>query len=135
MSHRTLGGRIRVYAVSIAVLGSALGFAMFARNDVEAAAQEEMPAVDVGEESIHAVAHGTLQAGPVISGSLQPERRATVRAEVSGAVLSTERVPRWSGAGGPARAAGARAGARSGRRLTAGGGGAGPPRTRAVRPV
>lgn len=33
MSHRSLGDRVRVYAVSIALLGSTLGAAMWLRAD------------------------------------------------------------------------------------------------------
>lgn len=36
MSHRSLGGRIRVYAVGIALLGSMVGLAMAARGEASA---------------------------------------------------------------------------------------------------
>ncbi|HEX6307536.1 MAG TPA: efflux RND transporter periplasmic adaptor subunit, partial [Longimicrobiales bacterium] len=89
MSGKTIRGRIRVYAVGIFVLGSALAAAQFSRRDVEAEGPQEPAAVSVGQESVHIVASGELTTGPVISGSLQPERKATVRAEVAGAVLET----------------------------------------------
>ncbi|HYC33042.1 MAG TPA: efflux RND transporter periplasmic adaptor subunit [Gemmatimonadales bacterium] len=44
-------------------------------------------AVTVGAENIDVVAVEELRSGPAISGSLEPERAATVRAEVSGSVL------------------------------------------------
>jgi RND family efflux transporter MFP subunit len=89
MSGKTIGGRIRVYAVGIAVLAAGIAAAVAARSRAEVAAQQEAPAVSVGHESIHVVDTGAVSVGPVISGSLQPERMATVRAEVAGAVLTT----------------------------------------------
>ena len=44
--------------------------------------------VTVGAESVHVVARVSLAAGPQISGQLEAERAATVRAEVAGAVLA-----------------------------------------------
>ena len=46
-------------------------------------------AMSIGEESVHIVSVSRIQAGPVVSGSLQPERRATLRAELAGVVLDT----------------------------------------------
>ncbi|HEX6132726.1 MAG TPA: efflux RND transporter periplasmic adaptor subunit [Longimicrobiales bacterium] len=89
MSGKTIRGRIRIYAVGVFVLGSALVAAQFSRRGVEAAGPQETPSVSVGRESVHIVASGAVSSGPVISGSLQPERKATVRAEVAGAVVST----------------------------------------------
>lgn len=88
MSGKTIGSRVRVYAVGIILLTSAIGAAVAARPDASAAAPQDEPSVTVGRESIHIVEAGAVSIGPVISGSLQPERMATVRAEVAGAVLS-----------------------------------------------
>lgn len=46
-------------------------------------------AVNIGPENIVVVQTGAVRAGPALSGSLQAERQATVRAEVSGSVLQT----------------------------------------------
>lgn len=89
MSGKNIGGRIRIYAVGIAVLAGGLGAGMAGRAQPTAAASQVEPAVTVGRESIHVVEPGAVSTGPVISGSLQPERKATVRAEVAGAVLTT----------------------------------------------
>jgi RND family efflux transporter MFP subunit len=89
MSGRTVGKRIRVYAIGLAVLTGGIYAAATGRTKAEAAAPQEAPAVTVGQESVHVIASGDLSTGPVISGSLQPERKASVRAEVAGAVLST----------------------------------------------
>ena len=89
MSGKTIGGRIRIYAIGLVIIGGGVVAAVSGRTRVEAAAPQEAPAVTVGQESIHVVESGAVSTGPVISGSLQPERKATVRAEVAGAVLST----------------------------------------------
>lgn len=47
------------------------------------------PVVEVGPENIAVVQRGEVQTGPALSGTLTPERQATVRAEVSGPVLQT----------------------------------------------
>jgi membrane fusion protein (multidrug efflux system) len=84
-----IGGRIRVYAIGIVILAGGIVVTIAGRTRVEAAAPREAPAVTLGQESIHVVESGAVSTGPVISGSLQPERKATVRAEVAGAVLTT----------------------------------------------
>jgi len=45
------------------------------------------PPVTVGREDTATVARRTIERGPVLAGRLTPERQATVRAEISGAVL------------------------------------------------
>lgn len=89
MSGNTMTSRIRVYAIGMTVLSAAIIAAMVGRPDETAAAPQDEPAVTVGQESIHVVEEGAVSTGPVISGSIQPERKATVRAEVAGAVLTT----------------------------------------------
>ena len=89
MSGKTIGGRIRIYAVGIVVLAGGIAAGVAGRAQPTAAASQAEPATTVGRESIHVVEPGAVSTGPVISGSLQPERKATVRAEVSGAVLMT----------------------------------------------
>jgi membrane fusion protein, multidrug efflux system len=44
-------------------------------------------AVQIGSENVVAVKRGTVIVGPIISGEMRPEREATVRAELGGAVL------------------------------------------------
>ena len=43
----------------------------------------------VGTENITVVTTGTLQSGPTVSGTITPEREASVRAQVGGSVLQT----------------------------------------------
>ena len=54
-----------------------------------AAAKPRDEALSVGTESVYRVEPARLATGPLISGSLEAEKEATVAAEVPGAVLST----------------------------------------------
>ena len=51
-----------------------------------ASAAASAPALIVAAEDVHTVAAGDRASGPVITGSIQPERRADLRAEVSAVV-------------------------------------------------
>jgi len=53
------------------------------------AAPAAAPVVTIGRENIAIVELAELRSGPAISGSLEPQQAATVRAEVSGSVLRT----------------------------------------------
>jgi RND family efflux transporter MFP subunit len=53
------------------------------------AAPAAPPVVTIGRENISIVELAELRSGPAISGSLEPQQAATVRAEVSGSVLRT----------------------------------------------
>ena len=72
-------------------LAAALLLAGCSRDDnATAAATETAEAVvTVGPENIAVAALSELRSGPTISGSLEPEQSATVRAEVGGSVLRT----------------------------------------------
>ncbi|MBV9879534.1 MAG: efflux RND transporter periplasmic adaptor subunit [Gemmatirosa sp.] len=56
-----------------------------AKGDSTAAAA----AISVGPENVTVVLRDTIQSGPAISGSLEPERQATLRAQAAGTVTST----------------------------------------------
>lgn len=58
------------------------------REPAPDAAAEDAP-LAVGRESVYRVEMARLSTGPALSGSLEPERQASVRAEVPGSVLST----------------------------------------------
>ncbi len=58
-------------------------------SDGDASAATTTPRVNVGSENITVVTQSLIESGPAISGSLAPEREATMRAEISGAVLQT----------------------------------------------
>ena len=57
-------------------------------DDASATAKAD-PVVTVGPENIAVIEVAELRSGPAVSGSLEPEQAATVRAEVSGSVLRT----------------------------------------------
>jgi len=54
--------------------------------DANAAKEKERPLL-ISAEDLHTVRSNTLASGPTITGSVQPERRADLRAEVSAVVL------------------------------------------------
>lgn len=56
-------------------------------KEAESATPTTPPGVSVGAENIAIVTQGDLSSGPAISGALGPEREATVRAQVPGAVM------------------------------------------------
>ena len=65
----------------------ALSVAACNGKEAESATPTTPPSVAVGPENIAVVTEGELSAGPAISGALGPEREATVRAQVPGAVM------------------------------------------------
>ena len=79
---RRLGG------VGPAGLGALVLLVACGRGTAPDAAAADAP-LAVGRESVYRVQRAHLSTGPAISGSLEPERQATVRAEVSGSVLAT----------------------------------------------
>jgi membrane fusion protein (multidrug efflux system) len=65
----------------------ALSVAACKGKEAESATPTTPPSVAVGPENIAVVTEGELSSGPAISGALGPEREATVRAQVPGAVM------------------------------------------------
>jgi membrane fusion protein, multidrug efflux system len=55
----------------------------------EAAAEAAPTTMTVGPENVAVVTTAELSSGPAVSGALQPDREATIRAEVGGSVLQT----------------------------------------------
>lgn len=79
-------------AASIVLLAAVATTAACKKDDKAAAdsAAAAPPApTALGQENIALVATDTLRSGPKLTGTLQPEREAKLRAEVSGAVLAT----------------------------------------------
>jgi RND family efflux transporter MFP subunit len=76
---------------SLPVVAVALAFALSGCNRIGADAKSQgaaVPAVLVAPEDVFTVKAGTLSAGPLVTGSIQPERRADLRAEVSAVVMA-----------------------------------------------
>jgi RND family efflux transporter MFP subunit len=69
------------------------------KADDASAATPKVETMLVGPENVALVKAEQIKTGPAISGSLMPERQATIRAEMSGAVLNT-----YAEAGQPVRA-------------------------------
>ncbi len=85
IEHRTQAPRIAaltaVAALALSVAGCKKG------ADDASAATAKTETMLVGPENVSVVKAELIKTGPAISGSLAPERQATIRAEMSGAVL------------------------------------------------
>jgi membrane fusion protein (multidrug efflux system) len=83
----------RTYKIGSGVLVAViLLFAILARSkgdDVSAAETTKTEMMVVGPENIAVAANGSIMTGPAISGTLEPERAAVLRAQVPGSVLQT----------------------------------------------
>ncbi len=77
--------------VTLAAVATLLSVQACKQNDAAnaAAAESKTAAMTVGPENIAVVKAEEIKSGPALSGSLSPETQATVRSEVSGAVLQT----------------------------------------------
>jgi RND family efflux transporter MFP subunit len=76
-------------AVAFAIGVAGCGQDEPAGTESAGAAADSSPPVTVGPENIAVVDSGVIRSGPIISGSLEAEQQATVRAEVAGQVLET----------------------------------------------
>jgi RND family efflux transporter MFP subunit len=88
---RRAGARLFHAAVQAAVAATAAGALAACGGDgdsAQAAAAGAPSAVTVGPENVTVVTRDSIESGPAISGSLQPERQATIRAEASGTVTA-----------------------------------------------
>src|SRR5688572_31400334 len=75
-------------AAALITAATALSVAACQKGDADAAPAKVEPML-VGPENVTVVRAEAIRSGPAISGSLAPERAATLRAEMSGAVLQT----------------------------------------------
>jgi RND family efflux transporter MFP subunit len=67
-------------------------FAIMSRSksdNASAAETTKLESITVGAENIALVTNGSIMAGPTISGTLEPDREAVLRAQVQGSVLQT----------------------------------------------
>lgn len=67
-------------------------FALMSRSksdNASAAETTKLESITVGPENIAVATTGSIMAGPTISGTLQPDREAVLRAQVQGSVLQT----------------------------------------------
>ena len=96
IEHRTRAPRS---AALLTLAAIALSATACKKTDDASAATAKVETMLVGPENIAVVRAEQIKTGPAISGSLMPERQATIRAEMSGAVLQT-----FAEAGQPVRA-------------------------------
>ena len=68
-------------------VAAALALAACKSKEAESATAATPPSVAIGAENVAVVKAGDISSGPAISGALAPEREATVRAQVPGAVM------------------------------------------------
>jgi len=88
---KTISKRTRNIGI-VAVIALLLIFAMISRSksdNASAAETTKLESITVGPENIAIATSGSIMAGPTISGTLEPEREAVLRAQVQGSVLQT----------------------------------------------
>jgi RND family efflux transporter MFP subunit len=83
-AHRATTGAAMMIAVALTMAACKKG-----GDEAQAAGANDLAVVTVGPENIAVVSMTQIESGPQMSGSLEPDREATIRAEVSGAVLQT----------------------------------------------
>ena len=90
MMDTTLATR-RAATLAATLFAVALAMAACKKNgdEAKAAGADDIAAVTVGPENVAVVTMKKIETGPEMSGSLEPDREATIRAEVNGAVLQT----------------------------------------------
>ncbi len=79
--------------IKYAILAGALGMIACAQGDAATDSAEATDAVMLGPENIVVVKAEQIRTGPVLSGAIEAERQATVRAEVPAAVMQTYAEP------------------------------------------
>ncbi|HKR08364.1 MAG TPA: efflux RND transporter periplasmic adaptor subunit [Gemmatimonadaceae bacterium] len=77
------GGALVAVLILMAILARSKG------DNASAAETTKTEMITVGTENIAVVNNSTIMSGPSISGTLEPEREAVLRAQVSGSVLQT----------------------------------------------
>ncbi|NUQ22173.1 MAG: efflux RND transporter periplasmic adaptor subunit [Gemmatimonadaceae bacterium] len=76
-------------ALGAVLLAATFGLGACRKGDADAATSAEQKAVTISPQEVYVVAERRIETGPSMSGSLDPDQEATVRAEVGGAVLQT----------------------------------------------
>jgi RND family efflux transporter MFP subunit len=78
----------RTTAIAASVV-AVLAMAACSKDDNASAAETKNSAMIVGAENFTVATNGSIMMGPSISGTLEPEREAVLRAQVQGSVLQT----------------------------------------------
>jgi len=74
---------------ALLLAATALSVAACKKNDADAATAKAPETMLVGPENVTVVRAEQIRSGPAISGSLAPERAATIRAEMTGSIVQT----------------------------------------------
>jgi len=77
------GGVVVVLLILFAILSRSKG------DNASAAETTKLEMITVGSENVAVATTGSIMSGPTISGTLEPEREAVLRAQVQGSVLQT----------------------------------------------
>ncbi|MFN2637497.1 MAG: efflux RND transporter periplasmic adaptor subunit [Gemmatimonadaceae bacterium] len=85
-NRKTMTNRI---TASLTGLVAVLAISACSKDDNASAAETKNTAMIVGAENITVATNGSIMIGPSISGTLEPEREAVLRAQVQGSVLQT----------------------------------------------
>ena len=85
----TLSNRRSLQAATLSIGVLLVAAACGKGDDTAAAESKKAEAMVVGMENIVLVTNGSISSGPSISGTLEPERMASVRAQIAGSVLQT----------------------------------------------
>lgn len=79
----------RAAVAALLLAGTLAAVGACKKKDGDAEAAETAKAVVIGPQEISVISQRRIETGPSMSGSLAPDKEATIRAEVSGAVLQT----------------------------------------------
>ena len=85
---RTFRGGLRAAVLSLTVIAAVGSVGGCRRGDANAEPAANQPVL-IGPENITVVKTQEVRTGPALSGTLQPETEATLRAEISGSVVQT----------------------------------------------
>ncbi|HEV7390678.1 MAG TPA: hypothetical protein VGO08_03465, partial [Burkholderiales bacterium] len=80
---------LRKRAAAIFAFSAIVSINACSKGDNASAAEAKTQSMVVGVENIAVASNGSIMTGPSISGTLEPEREAAIRSQVSGSVLQT----------------------------------------------
>ncbi|HEV7595906.1 MAG TPA: efflux RND transporter periplasmic adaptor subunit [Gemmatimonadaceae bacterium] len=80
---------LRKRAAAVFAFSAIVAINACSKGDNASAAETKTQSMVVGVENIAVASNGSIMTGPSISGTLEPEREAAIRSQVSGSVLQT----------------------------------------------
>ena len=85
----TISSRAPRATVALLLAAASLSLAACKKNDASGAEVGKLETMVVGPENVTVVRAEQIRTGPALSGSLSPEKSATIRAEMSGSIVQT----------------------------------------------